>query len=328
MENFKMDKLFRFAACIACAFAAVLTTTVLAQTYPSKPIRVVVPYAPGGSIDFISRLLALRLTDGMGQVVVVDNRLGAGGTIGIDNVAKAAPDGYTLLVVDPSIVINASLGAKLPYALKDLQPISVLTTAPLVLTVPISLPIKDVSGLLDYARANPGKINFASPGIGTTPHMAGEMLRLRSKLQIVHIPYKGSVPALADLVSGQVQMAFSSITPALPFLKDGRLRGLATSGTQRATALPDLPTVAEAGVPGFEVLFWTTLFAPAGIPQDVLTKLHAETTKALQHPEMRAALARVGETPSGTSVEGAVSFVNSEHAKWAKIIKESGLKAD
>jgi tripartite-type tricarboxylate transporter receptor subunit TctC len=272
--------------------------------------------------------MAQRLSEELGQSVVVDNRPGAGAMIGIDNVAKSPADGYTLLVVDPALVINLSLQPKVAYALKDLQPVSLLTASPLVLTVTNGMPAKDVGGLLAYAKANPGKVNFASAGIGTTPHMAGELLKLRSGADLIHIPYKGSGPAMADLVAGQVQMAFSSITAALPFIKDNRIRGLATSGSKRPAVLPDLPTVAEAGVPNFEVIFWTTLFAPAGLPPAVLARVHDDAQKALQHPEMRAAMAKVSEVPGGTSVSGAADFVKVEAAKWAQVVKDGNIRSE
>jgi len=323
-----MHKWSGWLRCLFCVTALACAGAARAQAYPVKPIRLVVPYAPGGAVDFVGRQMAQRLAEGLGQSVVVDNRPGAGAMIGIDSVSKAAPDGYTLLVVDPAVIINPSLQAKVSYNLKDLQPVTVLTASPLVLTVTNNLPAKDMPGLIAYAKANPGKVNFASAGVGTTPHMAGELLRLRSGADITHIPYKGSGPAMADLVAGQVQMAFSTVTAALPFIKDARIRGLATSGAKRAAALPELPTVMEAGVPNFEVIFWTTLFAPAGMPPAVLERVHAEAIKALEHPEMRAAMARVSETPSGTSVEGAAGFVKAENTKWAQVVKDGNLHGE
>jgi len=312
--------------CLIGAYAAAAAAQL--PDYPLKPVRVVVPYAPGGAVDFVARQLAQHLGEGMAQSVVVDNRPGAGAIIGIENVAKSPPDGYTLLVVDPALVINPSLKAKVPYSLKDLQPVSLLTASPLVLTVTAGLPVKDMGGLIAYAKSHPGKVNFASAGIGTTPHMAGELLRLRSGADLTHVPYKGSGPAMADLVAGEVQMAFSTITAALPFIKDARIRALATTGSKRSPVFPDLPTVAEAGAPNFEVIFWTTLFVPAGTPPAVLARVHAETLKALQNPDMRAAMARVSETPSGSTMESAADFVKAEYLKWSQAVKEGNIHGD
>ena len=313
---------------VCCLFGYTAAAQAQPPEYPSKPLRVVVPYAPGGAVDFVGRQVALRLADSMGQSVVVDNRPGAGAMIGIDNVAKSPADGYTLLVVDPALVINPSLQAKVPYRLGDLQPITVLTASPLVLTVNPRLPVKDMSELISYAKVNKGKVNFASAGVGTTPHMAGELLKLRSGADLMHIPYKGSGPAMADLVAGEVQMAFSTITAALPFVKDNRIRALATSGTKRAPVLPDLPTVAEAGAPNFEVIFWTSLFVPAATPQPVQARLHAEALKALQHPEMRAAFAKVSETPGGNSIAEAGAFIKAESTKWSQAVKDGNIKGE
>jgi tripartite-type tricarboxylate transporter receptor subunit TctC len=325
-EGAMRRKFLRNIGCLAGMAALLAASAVSAQTYPSKPIRLVVPYAPGGGVDLVGRILARRLTDSLGTQVVVENRPGAGAMIGIDNVAKAAPDGYTLLVVDPAFVINTSIHKKTSYQLKDLQPISVLTSSPLLLTVTSKLPINDLPSLLQYAKMDGAKANFASAGVGTSPHMAGELLRLRGQSKIVHVPYKGSGPAMQDLVSGEVQMAFTSIAAALPYVKDGRLKAIATSASKRATGLPDVPTVMEAGVPNFDVTFWTVLLVPAGLPQDILAKLNAEATNALRHPETVATLAKVSETPAGTTLEAAAAFVQAEHAKWAQVVKEGNLQ--
>ena len=326
-----MRTLPRLLCCLLGAIAAssaASSAMAQPQDYPGKPVRVVVPYAPGGAVDFVGRQLAQRLGESMNQSVVVDNRPGAGAMIGIDNVAKSPADGYTLLVVDPALVINPSLQAKVPYKLSDLQPVTVLTASPLVLTVNPKVPVKDMAELISYARSHPGKVNFASAGIGTTPHMAGELLKLRSGAEITHIPYKGSGPAMADLVAGEVQMAFSTITAALPFVKDNRIRALATSGSKRAPVLAELPTVAEAGVPNFEVIFWTSLFVPTGTPPAVLARVHAEALKALQHPDMRAALAKVSETPGGNSPAEAAAFMKTEYAKWSQAVKEGNIRGE
>jgi tripartite-type tricarboxylate transporter receptor subunit TctC len=325
-------KTFRSAlglAAIAMAAAAPAQTpsTSAGQTYPSRPMRLVLPYAPGGVVDFIGRTLGARLSEQLGQSVIADNRPGAGGIIGVEATAKSAPDGYTLVLMDPAIVINPILQDGVPYdVIRDLQTVSIVGSSPLVLASYPSLPVKSVAELVAYARANPGKLNFASAGIGTTPHMAGELLKLRIGAQMTHVPYKGMGPAMADLVSGRVQVSFGSITAALPFLQDGRLRGLATTGAKRSGALPDLPTVVEAGLPGFEVDLWLGLFGPAGLPPQVLARLNAETKKAIGHPEARAAFAKVGVEPRGTSPEEAAAFVRAENEKWTKVVRDAKLK--
>ena len=300
----------------------------MAQTYPSKPVRLVLPYAPGGVVDFIGRTLAQRLSEQLGQQTVADNRPGAGGIIGVDSVARSAPDGYTLVLMDPAIVINPSLQQKVPYdVIKDLQAVSVVGSSPLVLAINPTLPVKDVAQLVEFARANPGKLNFASAGIGTTPHMAGELLKLRVNAEATHVPYKGSGPAMADVVSGRVQMLFGSITAALPFIRDGRVRGIATTGVRRSAALPELPTVIEAGFPGFDVDLWLGVFAPSNLPPPVLSRLNAEIRIALEQPDVRAAFAKVGVEPRGTSLEEGTAFVRAEYDKWARVVRDARLKA-
>jgi len=319
-----MMKMFRRAIGLA---AIVVATAATAQPYPAKPLRLVLPYAPGGVVDFIGRTLGQRLSEQLGQPVVADNRPGAGGIIGVEATAKSAPDGYTLVLMDPAIVINPVLQDGVPYdVIKDLQAVSIVGSSPLVLASYPALPVKSVAELVAYARANPGKLNFASAGIGTTPHMAGELLKLRIGAQMAHVPYKGMGPAMADLVSGRVQFSFGSITAALPFLQDGRLRGLATTGAKRSGALPDLPTVIEAGLPGFEVDLWLGLFGPTGLPPRVLARLNAETKKAIAHPDARAAFAKVGVEPRATGPEDAAAFVRAENEKWTKVVRDAKLK--
>jgi tripartite-type tricarboxylate transporter receptor subunit TctC len=302
-------------------------TGAFAQAWPAKPLRLVVPYAPGGVVDFIGRTLGQRLSEQLGQTVVTDNRPGAGGIIGVEATAKSAPDGYTLVIMDPAIVINPVLQDAVPYdVIRDLTTVSIVGSSPLVLASQLDLPVKNVAELVAYAKANPGKLNFASAGIGTTPHMAGELLKLRIGAPMTHVPYKGMGPAMADLVAGRVQFSFGSITAALPFLADHRLRGLATTGPKRSGALPDLPTMIEAGLPGFEVELWLGLFGPAGLPREVLARLNAETKKAIEQPAARAAFAKVGVEPRGTSPGDAAAFVRAENEKWGKVVRDAKLK--
>ena len=298
-----------------------------AQLWPTRQVQLVVPYAPGGVVDFIGRTLGQRLSLQVGQPVVIDNRPGAGGIIGVEYTARAGPDGQTLVVMDPAIVINPTLQQKVPYDLqKDLQTVAVIGSSPLVLVANPSVPASTLAALVDYARANPGKLNFVSAGIGTTPHMAGELLSLRANVQMTHVPYKGSGPAMADLVGGQVQIGFSSVTAALPFIREGRLRPLATTGSKRSAALPDVPTVIEAGYPGFEVDLWLGVFAPASVPGSVVARMNAEIATALQDQALRAAFATVGVEPRATTVDDSARFVRAEFDKWATVVREAKLK--
>jgi tripartite-type tricarboxylate transporter receptor subunit TctC len=310
-------------AALAAAFPA------SAQNYPEKTLRMIVPYAPGGIVDYVGRLTAQRLTENIGHNVIVDNRPGAGGVIGVEILSKAGADGHTLLIMDPAIVINQSLLPKVSYDVnKDLQPVTVETFSPLVLAVNAKVAAQNVQELVALARAQPGKLSFASAGIGTTPHMAGELFKDRAGQNLLHVPYKGSGPAMADLIAGQVQMTFSSITAALPFIKDGRLRGLATTGGKRAAALAELPTVAESGFPGFEVNLWLAIFVPSQTAPQIVARLNAELRKGLQHPDMRGALDKVAAEPIGNSPQDARSFVQKEFAKWAAVVKAGNIRPE
>ena len=304
-----------------------LAAAAQAQTYPSKPVRLVLPYAPGGIIDYVGRTLAQKLTENLGQPVLAENRPGAGGIVGTDSVARSAPDGYTLVLMDPAIVINPTLQADVPYDLfKNLQTVSIVSSSPEVLVVSPTLPVKTLSELVAYGKANPGKLNFASAGIGTTPHLAGEMFKLRTGIDATHVPYKGIGASYTDMMSGKVQMAFSSIAGALPFTADNRVRAIATTGTKRSSVYPDLPTVAEAGLPGFEVDLWLGVFAPAGLPGPALARLNGELQKALEAPDLKAALAKVGVEPRGTSADAGAAFLRAEFDKWKQVITDGKIK--
>ncbi len=298
-----------------------------AQPFPSKSLRIVVPYAPGGVVDYVGRTLGQKLSEQLGQSVVIDNRGGAGGIVGVEVAARAGADGYTLLVMDPAIVINQGLQPQVPYdVLKDFRTVTIVTSSPLVLAINPKVGARSVAELTAIAKAKPGTLSFASAGIGTTPHMAGEFFKSRIAQDIVHVPYKGSGPAMTDLIAGNVQMTFSSIAAAIPFFKDARLVGLATTGPRRVAALSDLPTMIEAGFAGFEVELWQGLFVPSATPKDTVARLHAETVKALATAELRAALAKVGNDPVGNSQAEAEQFVRAELAKWAKLVKVAGIK--
>ena len=297
--------------------------------YPSKAIRLVVPFAPGGSNDIMARLTAQKFAESLGQQVVVDNRAGASGIIGTDIVAKAAPDGYTLLVMSLTLAVNPSLFKKLPFDTeKDLTPVTLIASAPLMLVVHPSMPAKSVKEFIAYAKANPGKLNFGSGGPGTTPHLAGEMLKTMAGLQMTHVPYKGGGPALADLVGGQIQLMLENIPSTLPFAKSGKMRALAVTALKRSALVPELPTLDEAGLKGYEIVGWNGLFVPAGTQRNIVTYLHGETVAALAQPDMKERLATLGAEGIGSSPDEFRAFVKAEITKWARVVKEAGLKVE
>ncbi len=301
-----------------------------APTYPTKPIRLVVPFPPGGATDILARAVGQRLTEVWGQSVVIDNRPGAGGNIGTELVAKSAPDGYTLeMGTVGTHAINASLYSKLPYDhVKDFVPVILVAGVPNVLVVNPSLPVSSVAELIAYAKANPGKLNFASSGNGTSIHLSGELFKTMAGVQITHVPYKGSAPALQDLLGGQVQLMFDNLPPSLPNIKAGKLKALAVTSATRAPALPDVPTMAEAGLPGFEASSWFGILAPAGTPPAIVAKLNAEIAKWLASPEAQEKLLALGANPAGGTPEDYAKHIAAETSKWAKVVKESGAKVD
>lgn len=315
------------SALVGSALVLAVSADGQAQTYPAKPVRLVLPYAPGGIIDYVGRTLAQKLTENLGQPVVAENRPGGGGVLGTDSVARSAPDGYTLVLMDPAIVINPTLQADVPYdVFKNLQTVSIVSSSPEVLVISPTLPVKTFPELVAYGKVNPGKLNFASAGIGTTPHLAGEMFKLRTGIDATHIPYKGIGASYTDMMSGKVQMAFSSIAGALPFTTDNRVRAIATTGAKRSSVYPDLPTVAEAGLAGFEVDLWLGVFAPAKLPVPILARLNGELTKALEAADLKAALAKVGVEPRGSSPEEGTVFLRAEFDKWKQVIADGKIK--
>ncbi len=314
----------RFAMLVLLGLIAPATAS--AQTFPSKPIRLVLPYVPGGIIDGVGRNLAQRMTENLGISVVAENRPGAGGMVGTDVVARSAPDGYTILLMDPAVVINPTLQPDAPYDLAKLQTVSIIGSSPVVIVANPSLPVKNFAELVAYAKANPGKLNFASAGIGTAPHLAGELVKLRAGIEMTHVPYRGIGAAYPDIMSGKVQLGFSSIAGAVPFTGDNRVKAIATTGTARSAVYPDVPTVAEGGLAGFDVDLWTGVLAPAGLPPAVLAKLNSEIGKALAHPEMKAALAKIGVEPRGTPADQATAFTQAEYEKWKKVIVDGKIK--
>lgn len=307
---------------------AAVSGTALAQksAYPDKPIRFVVPFPPGGGTDIIARTMAQKLSDAFGQSVIVDNRGGAGGTIGAEIAAKAAPDGYTLIMVSGSYAVNAGL-YKLPYdPLNGIDTVSLVGTTPFIFAVNPSVPAKSVKELIALANSKPGTLNYASTGTGGITHMTTELFRLMSGINIVHIPYKGTGPALTDVIGGQVQMIFGAILATLPHVKSGKLRGLAVTGPKRTDAAPSLPTVAESGVPGYEVTLWYGVWGPKGLRKDVIARWHSELTRILQSPDMKARLATEGLEAVGSTPEEFRAHLKAEIAKWVKVIKAANVK--
>jgi tripartite-type tricarboxylate transporter receptor subunit TctC len=300
------------------------------QNYPNHPIRLIVPLAPGGPSDILARTMAQKLTESMKQPVVVDNRTGAGGTIGTDIAAKAPADGYNLLLIAAATyTINANLYKKLPFdPRKDLLPISVLAAAPYVLTVHPSLPVKTMKELIALARARPKDLNYASGGTGTGPQMAFELMMLQTGMKITHIPYKGTGPALNDMIAGQVQVGMFNLIAAMPVVQSGRLRGIAVSGGKRSDKLPDLPTLSEVGVKGFEVPTGHMIMAPAATPKDIIARLHQEIVKALSSPDVRTRLEHEGAEIIGNTPDQAAAIVRTELDKWADVIKRTGITAN
>jgi tripartite-type tricarboxylate transporter receptor subunit TctC len=326
-ENSMTHRLVRIAAVALVTLAFLGAATASAQTYPAKTIRIVVPFAPGGPNDILARLIAPRLTDAWGQPVIVDNRPGGGTVIGTDLVAKAPPDGYTLLVVSTTTATNPSLVRKLPYdTLRDLQPVILLAASPNVLVVHPSLPAKSVSDLVKIAKARPGQVAFGSGGNGTSTHLAGEILRLNAGVDMVHVPYKGASPSTFALLSGEVSWMFGSILPLLPHLQSGRLRAIAVSSTRRVAALPEVPPVAET-FPGFEASPWHGISAPAGTPREIVMKLNQEIARIMNVRETRERLAREGTEVLTNTSEQFEAFVKAEIEKFAKVIKAAGIQA-
>jgi len=300
-----------------------------AQQYPGKPIRIIVPFPAGGIADIYSRLIGNRWTEAWGQPVVVENRTGAGGNIAAEAVAKSSPDGYTLVMGSVGThAVNAILFSKLPYdPVRDFAPVLLAVDAEGLLAVHPSVPAQSVPELIALARSKPGALAYASAGAGTASHLAGELFKMMAKVDMVHVPYKGNVPAITDLLAGQTSLIFATMPTVLPHTRAGKLRALATIGAARAAATPELPTVAEA-LPGFVVNNWVGLFAPAGTPPEIVGKLNAETTKFMQSKEIGARLAAEGGRFVPMTPEQFGSFVKAEIAKWAPVVKASGAKAD
>ena len=315
-----------------CALALVLTAPVLhaADTYPVRPVRFVVPYPPGGTTDIVARIVGAKLGESLGHQVVIDNRPGAGGNIGTDIVAKAVPDGHTLVVSAVStLAIGASLYTKLPYdVLRDLAPVALIGAVPNVLVVNLTVPAKSVRELIALAKAQPGKLNFASAGTGTTVHFAGELFKMLADVNIAHVPYRGAAPAMVDLIGGQVHIMFDFLSSALPHIKAGRIRALAVTGPKRTTSMPQLPTIAESGVPEYDVLGYFGILAPAKTPPAIVRRLNGEVVRIAGMPDVQQRFAVEGVESSNATPQEFARYLATEVKKWAKVVKVSGVKVD
>lgn len=302
---------------------------VQAQAFPVKSLRLIVPFAPGGTTDVVARAIAPKLGELLGQQVIVDNRPGGGTTIGTDALARSAPDGYTLMLATPDFAVNPSLYAKLPFdAQRDFTPVALIATYPLVLVANPALPAQSVKELIAFAKANPGRINYASGGNGSTPHLSGELFKALAGVDLTHVPYKGNGPAITDLLAGQVQLLFTGMPPVASFVKSGRLKLLAVTGGKRHATLPDVATVQEGGVPGYQVITWFGFLAAAGVPKPIVDRLNEDIGRALQAPDVRERLASLGADLSTSSPEAFGTLLREEIAKWSRVVKSAGIKVD
>ena len=317
-------------ASLAVAAAGALPLGALAQNFPTKPITIIVPFSAGGTTDILARIVGQGLTTELGQSVVVDNKPGAGGNIGGSLAAKATADGYTLFMGTVGThAINQSLYKKMPFdPVKDFAPLSRVATVPNLLVAHPSQPFKTVKEMIAYAKANPGKITFGSPGSGASPHVAGELFKSMTGTDLLHIPYKGSAPAMTDLLGGQTSVMFDNMPSAIQHVRSGKLRPIAVTTAKRSPELPDVPTIAEAGVPGYEATSWFGMFAPAGTPKPVLDKLHAALIKVLNQADVKKKIAEQGGDVVAETPAQFAAFIQAESVKWGKVVKESGATAD
>ncbi|TFI46674.1 tripartite tricarboxylate transporter substrate binding protein [Diaphorobacter sp. DS2] len=317
-------------ASLAVAAAGALPMGALAQNFPTKPITIIVPFSAGGTTDILARIVGQGLTTELGQSVVVDNKPGAGGNIGGSLAAKAAADGYTLFMGTVGThAINQSLYKKLPFdPVKDFAPLSRVATVPNLLVAHPSQPFKTVKEMIAYAKANPGKITFGSPGSGASPHVSGELFKSMTGTDMLHVPYKGSAPAMTDLLGGQTSVMFDNMPSAIQHVRSGKLRPIAVTTAKRSPELPDVPTIAEAGVPGYEATSWFGMFAPAGTPKPVLDKLHAALIKVLNQADVKKKIAEQGGDVVAETPAQFAAFIQAESVKWGKVVKESGATAD
>ena len=328
MSRLKTLKSAMLGLVFALPAAALYTTHAAAQAYPSKPVRLVIPFPPGGSNDVVGRMIAFQLSGPIGKQVVVDNQGGAGGIIGTEAVARSTPDGHTLLLISVAHAFGASM-YKLPYdPIKAFAPVALLGTGPVVLAVNSKLPVNSLKDLIALAREKPGQLNYASAGVGSFQHLASSLFKLQSGLDIVHIPFKGGGPAMADVIAGNTQIAIGSLIQTLPHIRSGRLKPLGVGSAKRVPVLPDLPTISEAGVPGYEATNWWGMVAPAGTPRPVIERLHKELSVILASAETKKRFETEGGEAAQMSPEEFGRFIVSETAKWAKVVKETGIKPE
>jgi tripartite-type tricarboxylate transporter receptor subunit TctC len=319
----------RFVRVIALFAAVLAAAQALAQAYPTRPIRMLVPFAPGGTVDIVARLLGAKLAEELGQQFVVENRGGAGGTIATAMLAKSPGDGYTLMTMHQGLAFNAALYSNLSYdTLDDLAPVAYVGATPNVLVVSEALPVKTLQEFLAYARANPGRIAYGSGGVGSAGHLSVELLQSLTGTKLTHVPYKGSGPALTDLISGQIQAMLLTMPAAMPFVKGGKVRAIATSGARRSPALPELPTIAQAGVPGYEYMPWYGVFGPAALPRELAVRLNQAINKTLADAGVRDRLAQQGLEAQAMTSEQFAELVRADVARWGKIIREVGVRAE
>lgn len=307
-----------------------LATLAHAQGYPSKPVRIVAPFGAGSTIDIIGRLIVPKLTEALGQPVIVENRPGAGGMIGMDAVAKSAPDGHTLIIgaLGP-LAMNPALYPKTPFdPVKDFAAVCLLATGPVVIAVHPSIPAQTVKDLIDLAKKRPGQLNFGSPGVGSSPHLTGELFKLITKTDIVHVPYKGNAEAITDLIGGQLSIVFTGVPPVVPLAKAGKVRLLATTGKQRMPNLPEVPTIREAGIEGADVLIWYGVVAPAATPKDVVARLNREIVKIMNTPDVREKFSQQGVDPASSTPDEFAQMIRDEVTRWGKVIRSAGIKLE
>ncbi len=319
-----------FACCTVASFCAIPAGAAVAQSYPAKPVRMIVPFPAGGATDIVGRIVAQKLSETWGRQVIVDNRGGAGGTLGSDIAAKSAPDGYTLLVGTSSThAVAPSLYSKLAYdPVRDFTPVTLLASATILLAAHPSLPAKNVRELIAIAKRQPRALSFASSGNGGISHLVGEEFKSVAGISMLHVPYKGDMPALVDLVSGQVSLMFGTAVSFLPYVKSGKLNALAVTNPQRSPIAPNVPTVAESGLPGFEALQWFGIFTPAGTSKEIVAKLQGDIVKILRLPDVRERMSALGADVVGNTPEQFAAFQKADAAKWAKVVKASGAKID
>ena len=307
----------------------VLSVAAAAQTFPTRPVRMIVPFAPGAAQDIMGRVVAQRLTEAWGQQVVVDNRSGAGSNIGVELATRAPADGYTLLFSNEAMAINATLTKSKSFdPVRDLLPVSMVVINPRVFVAHPSVPVSTIKDLIDLARAKPGAVKYGSSGVGTGPHLAAALLASMAKVEMVHVPYKGVAPAMTDVLAGQIQIIASTVSSAMPQLQGGKLKPIAVTTTKRSPALPNVPTVAESGVAGYEATAWSMLMLPVGVPKPVVTRIHESTVKLLDNPDVKKRFASDGGEAFSSSGEQAGKFLNAEIQRWAKVIKDAGVRAD